>query len=131
MSSEFTTRVYHEDTDFIGIVYYANYFKFIERARSEAIREAGIDQGNLRVDSGISFVVSNLEANFIKSAKFNDLLLTRTDLIYVRSASVGLSQKIFQNEELIFIAKVKLACINLEGRPVRIPNALKGNLLSI
>ena len=131
MSKEFETRVYHEDTDFIGIVYYANYFKFIERARSEAIREVGIDQCDLHLEQGISFVVSKLKARFVQTAKFNDLLLTKTDLVYMKLASVGLKQEVFRNESLIFTAEVDLACINQAGRPMRLPNGVKKNLLSI
>ena len=131
MPREFENRVFHEDTDFIGIVYYANYFKFIERARSEAIRDVGIDQATLKTEFDIVFVVSNLEANFIKSAKFNDLLLTRTGLIYIKSASIGLSQKIFRDKELIFTADIKLVSINSKGTPKRIPICIKNSILSI
>ncbi|MFL2805692.1 MAG: YbgC/FadM family acyl-CoA thioesterase [Paracoccaceae bacterium] len=131
MSKKFETRVYHEDTDFIGIVYYANYFKFIERARSEAIREVGIDQYNLKLEHGIFFVVSKLKAKFVQAAKFNDLLFTETDLLYIKSASLGLEQRIFRNENLIFTAEIKLACINQTGRPVKLPSEVKRNLLSI
>ena len=69
MAHIFLNRVYHEDTDFVGVVYYANYFKFIERARSESLREVGICQTDLKIKSDISFVVSKVEAHFIKSAK--------------------------------------------------------------
>ena len=131
ISKKFETRVYHEDTDFIGIVYYANYFKFIERARSEAIREVGIDQYNLKLEHGIFFVVSKLKAKFVQAAKFNDLLFTETDLLYIKSASIGLEQRIFRNKNLIFTAEIKLACINQAGRPVKLPSEVKRNLLSI
>ena len=76
-------------------------------------------------------MVSKLKANFVEAAKFNDLLFTETDLLYIKSASVGLEQRIFRNKNLIFTAEVKLACINQAGKPVKIPSEVKRNLLSI
>ena len=76
-------------------------------------------------------MVSKLKAKFVKSAKFNDLLFTETDLLYIKSASIGLEQRIFRNKTLIFAAEIKLACINQAGRPVKIPSEVKRNLLSI
>ena len=85
----------------------------------------------MKLEHGIFFVVSKLEAKFVQAAKFNDLLFTETDLLYVNSASIGLEQRIFRNKNLIFTAEVKLACINQAGRPVKIPSEVKRNLLSI
>ena len=85
----------------------------------------------MKLEHGIFFVVSKLKANFIQAAKFNDLLFTETDLLYIKSASVGLEQRIFRNKNLIFTAEIKLACINQTGRPVKLPSAVKRNLLSI
>ena len=76
-------------------------------------------------------MVSKLKANFVQAAKFNDLLFTETDLLYINSASIGLEQRIFRNENLIFTAEIKLACINQTGRPVKLPSEVKRNLLSI
>ena len=76
-------------------------------------------------------MVSKLKANFVEAAKFNDLLFTETDLLYIKSASVGLEQRIFRNKNLIFTAEIKLACINQTGRPVKLPSEVKRNLLSI
>ena len=95
MPKEFSNRVYHEDTDFLGVVYYANYFRFIERARSEAIREVGISQRKLKTESDLSFVVSKINSQFLKSAIYDDILVTKTSLIYLGAASVILEQKIF------------------------------------
>ena len=74
--STFQCRVYYEDTDLAGIVYYANYLKFIERARSEWVRNLGLDQNVLRKDHGIVFAVRKVEADYLKSAKFDELLLS-------------------------------------------------------
>ena len=76
-------------------------------------------------------MVSKLKAKFVQAAKFNDLLFTETDLLYIKSASLGLKQRIFRNENLIFTAEIKLACINQTGRPVKLPSEVKRNLLSI
>jgi acyl-CoA thioester hydrolase len=78
--STFQCRVYYEDTDLAGIVYYANYLKFIERARSEWVRNLGLDQNVLRKDHGIVFAVRKVEADYLKSAKFDELLLISTEL---------------------------------------------------
>mgnify|MGYP002849499796 FL=1 len=76
-------------------------------------------------------MVSKLKAKFVQAAKFNDLLFTETDLLYIKSASIGVEQRIFRNKNLIFTAEVKMACINQAGRPVKIPSEVKRNLLSI
>lgn len=131
MSKEFITRVYHEDTDFLGVVYYANYFKFIERARSEAIRSVGIDQNELISEYGIHFVVLKVEAHFYKSARYDNLLLTETKIKFIRSASLILEQRVFLKENLVFSADVKLASVNGNGKPVKLPDFLKKNLLLI
>ena len=83
-------RVYHEDTDLGGIVYYANYFKFIERARSELLMGLGIDQANL-IKDGFFFVVRRVEANFLKSAKLSELITVKTKLKNIRGAVIDLS----------------------------------------
>ena len=85
----------------------------------------------MKLEHGIFFVVSKLKAKFVKAAKFNDLLFTKTDLLYIKSASIGLEQRIFRNKNLIFTAEIKLACINQTGRPVKLPSEVKRNLLSI
>ena len=85
----------------------------------------------MKLEHGIFFVVSKLKANFVQAAKFNDLLFTETDLLYIKSASIGVEQRIFRNKNLIFTAEVKMACINQAGRPVKIPSEVKRNLLSI
>ena len=74
MSHRLTLRVYYEDTDLAGIVYYANYLKYIERGRTEYVREAGIDQVRLKADEGIVFAVRRIEADYSAPAKFDDLL---------------------------------------------------------
>ncbi|MEL0286380.1 MAG: YbgC/FadM family acyl-CoA thioesterase, partial [Paracoccaceae bacterium] len=80
MAHRFSLRVYYEDTDFGGIVYYANYLKFIERARSEWVRSLGLDQKTLKSERGVVFAVRHLEADYISPAKFDDILEVVTDV---------------------------------------------------
>jgi len=96
-------RVYYEDTDCGGVVYHTNYLKFCERARSEKFFSQGIS-----FDDNGYFVVSNLEANFIKSAKLCDILTVTTDILSIKKASVILEQKIFKDNILIFKANITL-----------------------
>ena len=131
MPKEFSNRVYHEDTDFLGVVYYANYFKFIERARSEAIREVGINQKQLKIDQDVSFVVSKINSQFFRSAIYDDVLLTRTFLKHLGAASIILSQKIVRGDALIFSSIVTLASINHLGKPTRLPEDIRSSLILI
>ena len=117
MAHRHKLKVYYEDTDFAGIVYYANYFKFIERARSEAIEFIGIDQLNLKRND-MFFVVKKIDANFIKSAKFNDILTVNTAVKKINYASIILDQFICLDDQLIFQSNVKIGLIS-QGRPVR------------
>jgi|TARA_B100001741_G_C16148551_1_gene412387 acyl-CoA thioester hydrolase len=119
-------RVYHEDTDLGGIVYYANYFKFIERARSELLMGLGIDQANL-IKDGFFFVVRRVEANFLKSAKLSELITVKTKLKNIRGAVIDLRQTVETKAYLLFDAEVKLAFIQ-NGSPTRVPNDLKNKM---
>ena len=131
MPKEFSNRVYHEDTDFLGVVYYANYFRFIERARSEAIREVGVSQKKLKTDFDISFVVSKINSRFLKSAVYDDMLKIRTSLTHLGAASIILSQKIFREKDLIFSSTVTLASISHSGKPTRLPQNVRSSLMLI
>ncbi|MEE2773818.1 MAG: YbgC/FadM family acyl-CoA thioesterase [Pseudomonadota bacterium] len=121
-------RVYHEDTDLAGIVYYANYFKFIERARSDFLKEAGVNQLAL-LKKGFFFVVRRVEANFFKPAKFSELLLVKTDLKNISGAVIDLRQSVQTKSYLLFDAEVKLAFIK-NGSPARVPELLKKKITS-
>ncbi len=88
MSHRFALRVYYEDTDLAGIVYYANYLKFIERARSEWVRGLGVDQARLRAESGIVFAVRRVEADYLRPAVFDDLLEVETRLVETGGARI-------------------------------------------
>lgn len=121
MAHRFDLRVYYEDTDLAGIVYYANYLKFIERARTEWVREIGIDQARLKADEGIVFAVRRLEANYLAPARFDDVLTVETEIIDITGARITLSQAVRREGETLFDSTVLLVAISESGRPVRLP----------
>lgn len=104
-------RVYYEDTDVGGVVYHSNYLNFCERARSELFFQAG---GSPINDEG-HFVVKEIKANYVRSAKFGDLLDVKTSLKNVKNASIVMTQKIYRDDELIFEMDVKLVHLNHSG----------------
>lgn len=127
MAHRFALRVYYEDTDLAGIVYYANYLKFIERARSEWVRDLGIDQRHLR-EQGVVFVVRRVEADYLRPARFDDVLSVETEVLGASAARMTLGQQVLRGAEVLFAAKVDLVAIRPGGGPVRLPAALRGAL---
>ncbi|PDH60032.1 MAG: tol-pal system-associated acyl-CoA thioesterase [Rhodobacteraceae bacterium MED-G07] len=122
--STFQCRVYYEDTDLAGIVYYANYLKFIERARSEWVRNLGLDQNVLRKDHGIVFAVRKVEADYLKSAKFDELLLISTELQKKTRVRLNFSQEIYRDSDLIFRANLVIVPLSVAGRLVKLPKII-------
>ena len=127
-SSQFSLRVYYEDTDMAGVVYYANYLKFIERARSEWVRAIGIDQARLKAETGVVFAVRHLSADYIAPAKFDDDLLVTTQPIQVQGARLVLDQRVLRGGQPLFEARVTLVAMTLDGAPTRLPAALRAAL---
>ena len=125
MSHQFELRVYYEDTDLAGIVYYANYLKFIERARSEWVRGLGLDQGALKAEEGLVFAVRRVVADYVRPAVFDDLLQVRTTLLEATGVRLRLEQVVWRGAERLFAAEVTLVCVTLAGRPARLPQALR------
>lgn len=123
-----TLRVYYEDTDLAGIVYYANYLKFIERGRSEFVRARGIDQVVLKAEQGIVFAVRRVEADYLSPARFDDLLAVGTMITDLKGASIMMDQSITRDEVILFRAKVVLVCLNSAGRAQRIPDPVRAAL---
>lgn len=123
-----TLRVYYEDTDLAGIVYYANYLKFIERGRTEWVRDLGIDQSRLKAETGIVFAVRRVEADYLSPARFDDLLNVETIPDDVTGARVELTQRVLRGDELLFVAKVTLVALTDEGRPARLPADVRRTL---
>jgi len=122
---QFSCRVYYEDTDLGGIVYYANYLKFIERARSEWIRSLGINQLTLKDDYGMIFVVSRMEADFLLSAKYDDILSIITRVQKLTSVRIVLNQEIFCKTKLLFRSVVSIVPISSKGSVLRLPEDIR------
>lgn len=118
-------RVYYEDTDAGGVVYYANYLKFAERGRTELLREAGFENRTLHEREGVLFVVRRLNADYHRSARLDDLLRVKTSVKTVNNASFEMNQAIFRHDSLLFSMDITLVCINIEGKPVRLSEELK------
>lgn len=123
-----TVRVYYEDTDLAGVVYYANYLRFIERGRSEALRELGIDQTALK-EAGTVFVVRRLTADYLSPARYDDLLEVATATTAVRGASVTMDQEVLRDGQVLFRAQVQVACMDIDGRPQRLPTDVRSRLV--
>lgn len=121
----FECRVYYEDTDLAGIVYYANYLKFIERARSEWVRTLGIDQAQLKADTGVVFAVRHLTADYLLPAKFDDQLTIVTEVLDAKGARMVLDQRVLRGDAVLFDARVTLVAIGASGAPARLPQALR------
>ena len=124
----FDLRVYYEDTDLAGIVYHANYLKFIERARTEALIDAGIDQAALRAETGTFFAVRRIEADFIAPARFQDLLRVVTRAGEVRGVRAELAQEVRRGDDILFRARVEVVCLGSDGRARRLPEAVRAAL---
>ncbi|OSP56538.1 tol-pal system-associated acyl-CoA thioesterase [Pseudoruegeria sp. SK021] len=128
---EFQLRVYFEDTDLAGIVYYANYLKFIERARSEFIRTLGVDQVALKRDFDTVFAVRAVSVDYLQPARFDDLLCVQTQITTVGGARVGLAQTVRRDATVLVVAEVTLVCLTESGRPTRIPAEVSNKLQSL
>jgi acyl-CoA thioester hydrolase len=119
-------RVYYEDTDVGGIVYHSNYLNFCERARSELFFENGsspvLEEGH--------FVAKRIEADFIKPARFSDILHVRTQLLQMKGASFTLHQEIYKDNEKLFEMRITLAHVDHEGRLLRMNDRVKSLLQS-
>lgn len=121
MTHLFPIRVYYEDTDMAGVVYYANYLRYIERARSDWVREMGIDQNAMRDDEGIVFVVRRVEADYLASARFDDELEVQTNVVSASGVRLIMEQHVMRQEACLFSAIVTIVCVNADGKPVRLP----------
>lgn len=125
-------RVYYEDTDTAGIVYYANYLKFMERARTEWLRCLGFEQDSLKLDPGVLFAVRSVEVDYLSPARFNDSLVVSARVKKIRAASILIDQEVHrigpekEASQLLARGGVKLACLDAASlRPLPFP----GNLL--
>lgn len=124
MTHHFALRVYYEDTDMGGIVYHANYLKFIERARSEWVRSLGNDQNAMK-DAGIVWVVRRIEADYISFARFEDELKVETSIERLTGARLVMNQTVLREGKAIFKAVVTAVCMTEAGKPVRLPAEIR------
>ena len=121
-------RVYYEDTDSGGVVYYANYLKFAERGRTEMLRAAGIEHPALWEAHGVGFAVRRVTADYLKPARLDDALSIHTCMTDVRGASLSALQVVRRDGEDLVRLSVHLACIDRDGRPARMPPPLRSAL---
>lgn len=128
MAHQFQIRVYYEDTDLAGIVYYANYLKFTERARSELLRSLGIDQGAMKRQAGVVFAVRQVRADYLSPARYDDLLTVETRVEKVAGARVVLGQDVLRGEERLFVSEVTIVALKADGAPARLPEAVRQKL---
>ncbi len=118
-------RIYYEDTDSEGIVYYANYLKFAERGRTEMLRDAGIVHPTLLETYGVGFAVRSMSAEYLRPARLDDALAVHTSLTEIRGASMCAEQIVRRNDEELIRITVRLACIARDGKPARMPQTLR------
>ena len=121
MTHRLSLRVYYEDTDLAGIVYYANYLKFTERARTEWVRSLGIDQTRLKAEEGIVFAVRRVEADYISPARFDDQLVVETGVQELKGARIVLTQNVLRDGVVLFASVVTLVALTDTGKPARLP----------
>jgi len=119
-------RIYYEDTDSGGVVYHSNYLKYMERARTEWLRDFKVDQKALKDNLNLMFVVHEIDIKFIRPAVFNDEIEVQTKLEKLGSVKIELEQKIFRSSELLIESRVVVASVNsISMKPMRIPNEIK------
>ncbi len=118
-------RVYYEDTDAGGIVFYANYLRFAERGRTEYLRDLGYENKSLMDKQGVIFVVRKIEADYLTPSYLDDMLRMETSVIELKNASFKMKQSLFRHNELIFSVDVILVCVDRTGKPVRLPDELR------
>ncbi|HSX20154.1 MAG TPA: YbgC/FadM family acyl-CoA thioesterase [Gammaproteobacteria bacterium] len=128
---EMILRVYYADTDAIGIVYHANYLRFLEAARTEYLRAMDIQLPTLLSEYGVQFAVVHIDINYHKAARLDDELLIVSTVSHIGRASVNYGQEIYRlkTEELLCTAKIKLAVVDQQMRPCAVPEILRRGIL--
>ena len=121
---QYTLKIYYEDTDAGGVVYYANYLKFIERARTEMINKLGFTLTTLLKRYDRLFLVKKIECDYIESCKLEDTLNVLSNILVLKNASFELEQNILKQNKIIFRSKIVMVCVNSQGAPSKIPNKL-------
>jgi len=124
----FECEVYYEDTDMGGRVYYANYLKFVERARSKLLTSIGIDQRDLLEKEGLYFIVKKISAEYLSPSFFGDKLLINTHVLDIKKATLILGQKILRKDKTLFVCEVKIALLNSRGKVTKLPNEIANKM---
>ena len=124
----FNIKVYYEDTDAGGVVYYANYLKFLERARSEAIHSLGFSNKGLLENHGILLIVKSCNIQYKQPAQLEDLLKISSEATSFTKTSILMKQLIIKNKDIISEAEVHLVAVDKKGKPTKIPDQLKRKL---
>ena len=127
----FPTQIYWEDTDAAGIVYYANYLRFLERGRSDLVREAGINQAALLDSEGVMFPVRRREIDYLQPARLDDQIEVRTRIQKIGGASMDMGQDIHRGDKHPVRAKIRLDCVGQSGRPRRLSAHVRAALNEI
>ena len=122
-------KIYYEDTDSGGVVYYANYLKFLERARTDAITSLDFSNNKLINEYGTYIIVKSCNLNFHKPAKLEDNLNIISKILEVKNVSIKMKQNIFVNNNMIVDAEILLASVNKEGKPSKLPDQFKNQLI--
>lgn len=125
MNFDLPVRVYYEDTDAGGVVFYANYMRFAERGRTEVLRSLGFENKSLGDNEGIFFVVRRVEADYLAPARLDDMLTVRTVVAGVKNASFTMNQTVLRGDTVLCAMAVVVVAINREGRPVRVPDVFR------
>ena len=124
----YKVKVFYEDTDAGGVVYYANYLKFFERARTEAIAEIGLSNKKLLKENGILIIVKSCKIEYKKPAKLEDQLEIKSSIISKSKTSFKMKQKAYRGQELITDCEIHLVIVDKKGKPSKRPNLLKKKL---
>jgi acyl-CoA thioester hydrolase len=122
-------RVYYEDTDFTGVVYHANYARYFERGRSDFLRLAGLDHtALLALPTPLAFTITRLALDYLRPARIDDALEVRTAFETARGARFAIRQRLWRGDEMLCAGEVQAACVDLTGRPRRLPADLAARL---
>ena len=135
---DWPVRVYYEDTDHGGVVYYANYLKYMERARTEWLRSLGLEQDALRTEQNVIFAVRSVHVDYLKPARFNQLLSVSAEIIETGKASMTFRQEVVLNNnsenvdgDVLCRGQVRIACLDADSmRPCPIPESVRKEILS-
>ncbi len=125
LTHRYPIRVYYEDTDVAGIVYYANYLKFAERARTEMLRLAGVNQSEMTDRYGMVFAVRSCATEFLRPARLDDLIEVRSRLVKLAAATIQAVQAIWRGADELARLDLRVACLRQDGRPGRLPGPVR------